>query len=199
MKKIFFSKKKKKRTSKNFLARILFRFCQQSCEKGRKTVQRQKLPKEPVFHRPTVHKKRPQSSKISFPFEKKHSENFFFSYFVLSRHLKSLSNKMSVKKEKILGFFFDDILTFHLKLMSFYLTNWKLTKIRSFSTNLINPPQLMNKPSATSLKKVQVTEDNSTRKTKISSFKLKVTIVMKMKKENQELFLNQSKDMKILY
>jgi len=46
----------------------------------------------------------------------------------------------------------------------------------SFSTNLINTPQLMNKPSVTSLKRVQATENNPPHKAKISSFKLKVTI-----------------------
>jgi len=50
-----------------------------------------------------------------------------------------------------------------------------------FSTNLINAPELMNKPSAASLKRVQVTENDSNHKIKISSFKLKVTIGMEMK------------------
>jgi len=36
----------------------------------------------------------------------------------------------------------------------------------------------MNEPSATPLKRVQVTENNSTHKTKISPFELKVSIVI---------------------
>ena len=56
----------------------------------------------------------------------------------------------------------------------------------------------MNKLQATSLRRIQATENNSTHKIKMSSFKLKVTIGREMEVSNQKVFLNRFKDIRSL-
>jgi len=114
---VFFSSKK----IYNKLKKFFFEFRRfwkklRVVKKAQKTVQRRKFPKVTVLHRLAVQKKRPQSSKISFPWGKKigkiFQKVFFLKFLFRSRHLKIISNKIFFKNS--LAFFFDDILIFHL-------------------------------------------------------------------------------------
>jgi len=145
---------------------------------AQKTVQRRKSPKVTVLHRPAAQRKRPQSWKNLFPFSKKKSGKFFKKYFspffcFSSRHLKIISNQIFFQK------FFDFLSWWHPRISQrqlifssetdvIYLTNSRFTKLCLFRQTLLIPLQLMNKPSATSLKRVQVTENNPPHKAKIS-------------------------------